>query len=109
MKTYKVTYHYGAGYFPYVEYVKGKDEDDARMQAQILLDNEDARNLIIDKVVDADQVYYDHGFKNRDEYLNHLADEYNVDPMEVQALAEVLGRSEDFDGLVSALDSRLYR
>ena len=48
-------------------------------------------------------VYKDNGYKDRADYLEQLADEYDA-PMEiVMALADVLGPEEDFDCLVSSL------
>ena len=51
-----------------------------------------------------DNVYKQHGYANRDEYLNSLAEEYGVAKMLVYNLAEMLGPNEDFDGLVNALE-----
>ncbi len=47
-------------------------------------------------------VYTDNGFKNRKEYLDSLAKEYN--PEIVYMLADLLGPIEDFDGLVTELE-----
>lgn len=41
------------------------------------------------------------GYKDRKEYLDSLAEEYGEN---VYFLADMLGESEDFDGLVSALE-----
>ena len=49
-------------------------------------------------------IYQDHGFENRREYLLDLADSCGVDPSIVFALADLLGPSEDFDGLVNAVE-----
>lgn len=49
-------------------------------------------------------VYKQNGYADRDDYLNCLAEDYGVDRQTVDALAEVLGPEEDFDGLVSALE-----
>jgi hypothetical protein len=51
-----------------------------------------------------DSVYQAHGFENRRAYLESLADDFGLDKSTVFAIASVLGRSEDFDGLVSELD-----
>lgn len=48
--------------------------------------------------------YQRNGFKNRKEYLKHLAEEHGVTLDVVLSLAELLGPEEDFDGLVSMLD-----
>jgi hypothetical protein len=47
-------------------------------------------------------VYEANGFKNRKDYLESLCEEY--DRLIVYTLAEVLGASEDFDGLVTSLE-----
>lgn len=49
-------------------------------------------------------VYQQHGYKSRSDYLSNLALEYDVDEATVILLADMLGPSEDFDGLVSALE-----
>ena len=47
--------------------------------------------------------YKELGFKNRHEYLLDLAYENCVDYLYVESLAQLLGPSEDFDGLVNAI------
>lgn len=48
-------------------------------------------------------VYQENGYDDRADYLQAMADEYDC-PLEiVLALADVLGESEDFDGLISSL------
>ena len=44
------------------------------------------------------------GCKDREEYLDQLAEENGVDRMAVGCLAEMLGEDEDFDGLVSEIE-----
>ena len=46
--------------------------------------------------------YTDNGFINRADYLAQLCDEYPADV--VHTLADLLGETEDFDGLVSMLE-----
>lgn len=48
--------------------------------------------------------YIEAGYETRKHYLESLADEYDVDIETVFALASLLGRDEDFDGLISALE-----
>ena len=48
--------------------------------------------------------YEAHGYNSRTDYLLSLADEYDVPLGVVLALADVLGPSEDFDGLVTSLE-----
>lgn len=53
-------------------------------------------------------VYTDNGYKNRKDYLDELAYEFDMDKSAVYALADVLGPNEDFDGLVSSLEDYAY-
>ena len=46
-------------------------------------------------------IYQEKGFEDRMDYLKQLAIDYDVDIYEVCAVAELLGTTEDFDGLVS--------
>ena len=48
--------------------------------------------------------YASHGYKDREDYLDSLADDRGIDRMAVDMIADVLGESEDFDGLINALD-----
>lgn len=48
--------------------------------------------------------YLQHGYANRREYLECLADDTGVDQFTVFMLADMLGPNEDFDGLVTELD-----
>lgn len=43
-------------------------------------------------------------YKDREGYLKSLAEEYGVDLDTVLSLADLLGPSEDFDGLINALE-----
>lgn len=47
-------------------------------------------------------VYTDNGYKNRNDYLNSLAEDYGADI--VYAMADILGPNEDFDGLICELE-----
>ena len=47
-------------------------------------------------------VYLAHGFSDRNEYLQYLADDYGKEA--VDALSSVLPDTEDFDGLVTELE-----
>lgn len=49
-------------------------------------------------------VYKENGYSSRADYLSCLAEDYGVDLQTVEALADLLGPSEDFDGLVSSLE-----
>jgi len=46
-------------------------------------------------------IYEENGYANRQDYLNSLCIEY--DETMVLELAELLGESEDFDGLITGL------
>jgi hypothetical protein len=49
-------------------------------------------------------IYQENGFQTRREYLDSLADDLGLDPRTVYLMAEMLGPSEDFDGLVTSLE-----
>lgn len=53
-------------------------------------------------------VYTEKEYKDRQNYLNSVSDEYGVDINTVNTLADVLGPSEDFDGLISMLQDMDY-
>ena len=53
-------------------------------------------------------IYIENGYENREDYLQCLAEEYDADIETVKALADVLGESEDFDGLVTALEDDFW-
>lgn len=48
--------------------------------------------------------YQEQGYKNRREYLDSLAEDFGIDKTTVYMLASMLGESEDFDGLIVALE-----
>jgi hypothetical protein len=49
-------------------------------------------------------VYQENGYKDRKDYLECMADDYGVPVEVVISMADVLGESEDFDGLIVALE-----
>lgn len=49
-------------------------------------------------------IYKSKGYKDRADYLESLAANFGIQSNEVQVLADVLGESEDFDGLISSLE-----
>jgi hypothetical protein len=50
-------------------------------------------------------IYTENGYANRKEYLNELREDYGSDL--VNTLISVLPASEDFDGLVTALEDAM--
>lgn len=48
--------------------------------------------------------YKENGFANRKEYLQDLAEQYNVPLGIVYQAAQLLGKNEDFDGLLTTLE-----
>lgn len=48
-------------------------------------------------------IYKEHGYDSRQHYLLSLAEEHDVPELLVSMLADLLGPSEDFDGLVSTV------
>lgn len=49
-------------------------------------------------------IYEENGYTNRREYLDAMAEEYGQDRQTVYLLADLLGPSEDFDGLIAGLE-----
>ena len=49
-------------------------------------------------------IYTDQGYESRRDYLNDLADDLGIDRATVYTMAQLLGPSEDFDGLVTMLE-----
>lgn len=47
-------------------------------------------------------VYQEKGYKDREDYINSLKDEYGDDVVDM--LLNIMPETEDFDGLVSALE-----
>lgn len=48
-------------------------------------------------------IYEEHGYKDRNDYIKCLAEDYNVDVGYVLAVSDLLGPDEDFDGLVACI------
>lgn len=53
-------------------------------------------------------IYKEKGYATRKDYLESLADDYGVDKDVVFAFAELLGPSEDFDGLIVMIEDDIY-
>lgn len=49
-------------------------------------------------------IYQMNGYKNREDYLVSISEEYGVDEETVFSPADVLGKEEDFDGLISMIE-----
>ena len=49
-------------------------------------------------------IYIEKGYQSREDYLRKLGDEHGVDFEIVEMFADVLGESEDFDGLVTEIE-----
>ena len=48
-------------------------------------------------------IYIQNGYNSRQDYLQSLADEYDLQIDTVLLAAEIMGESEDWDGLISML------
>jgi hypothetical protein len=48
--------------------------------------------------------YSAQGYKDRDDYLTSLSQDFGIDMTAVRMISDMLGPSEDFDGLVSELE-----
>ena len=53
-------------------------------------------------------IYINHGYKNRHDYFISLSERFDIDISGVYAIADIMGKNEDFDGLVSSLDDYNY-
>jgi hypothetical protein len=53
---------------------------------------------------DNESAYAANGYRDREDYLNSLADDRGIERMTVDMIAGMLGETEDFDGLVTTLD-----
>jgi hypothetical protein len=63
--------------------------------------------MIVDgnlRLYEGENIYQRKGYANRQEYLDELAGEYGLDRSVVYAMADILGESEDFDGLLNILE-----
>jgi hypothetical protein len=49
-------------------------------------------------------IYIENGYTNRRDYLQSLADNFGIPPDIVYMMADLLGQSEDFDGLITSLE-----
>ena len=49
-------------------------------------------------------IYEENGYKNRDHYLKEMSDQYGCDENTVFMISDLLGPTEDFDGLVTFLE-----
>jgi hypothetical protein len=49
-------------------------------------------------------IYTQEGYENRIDYLRGLADDYGISYNRVKTIADMLGPSEDFDGLITTLE-----
>ena len=52
----------------------------------------------------SEAVYASNGYKDREDYLDSIADDRGIDRTAAGMIADMLGESEDFDGLINALD-----
>jgi hypothetical protein len=52
--------------------------------------------------------YTTRGYKDRDSYLANLAEDFGIELLAVRVIADMLGPSEDFDGLLSELEDFSY-
>ena len=64
----------------------------------------DSISFVLDPALDHREAYLAAGFTCRRQYLGYLAEEFGVEPLTVFTMAHALGPSEDFDGLVTALE-----
>lgn len=49
-------------------------------------------------------IYNEKGYATRKDYLEYIADDYGIDKYVVFSIADMLGPSEDFDGLIVMIE-----
>jgi hypothetical protein len=54
--------------------------------------------------INGTEQYNAQGYKDRDDYLTGLAQDFGIDITAVRMISDMLGPSEDFDGLISDLE-----
>lgn len=105
MDTYKITYTYGKdSSTSSIRYINSKTESDAERDVKQLLADDLGIEPTIINIENITFRYKDKGFNSRDEYLDSLADNYDIEETPVYALADILGPEEDFDGLVTSIE-----
>ena len=52
--------------------------------------------------------YTENGYASRRDYLDTLAEDFDIDRDTVYMMADLLGPTEDFDGLVTSLEDLDY-
>jgi len=52
--------------------------------------------------------YTENGYASRRDYLDSLAEDFDIDRDTVYMMADLLGPTEDFDGLVTSLEDFDY-
>ena len=57
-----------------------------------------------DEEMSLGSVYQEHGYTDRQDYLQCLAEDLGIDLDVVLTIASLLGENEDFDGLVTTLE-----
>lgn len=55
------------------------------------------------KVTQQYNPYIENGYRSREQYFESLSEEYNVSLEVIIEMAEFMGQSEDFDGLVNMI------
>jgi hypothetical protein len=59
----------------------------------------------LENETNSNTLYNANGYKDRDDYLISLAQDFEIDIMSVRMISDMLGPSEDFDGLISELEN----
>lgn len=55
-------------------------------------------------------VYREKGYNDREDYLSYIAEDYGLDLEQVvRPIADLLGPTEDFDGLIDMLEDEAFK
>lgn len=77
---------------------------DDKQRAKDFVNAQTQYDDVIYEIKPVENVYQEHGFLNRDDYLQMLAFDYDIDEDKVYELASIHGEEEDFDALLTLLD-----
>lgn len=55
-------------------------------------------------------VYCEKGYNDREDYLSYIAEDYGLDLEQVvRPIADLLGPTQDFDGLIDMLEDEAFK
>ena len=77
---------------------------ETQFEAEHVINETNTENNVGYSVREVTNIWQEHGYTGRRQYLKSLADEYDVEYLTVLTLANTLGQDEDFDMLLDSLE-----